>query len=124
MRLTRRNFGLSLAAAPLLTESALAQLSMVGGSIPADAVLINANENPLGPCAEALDAMHQVIRDGGRYRYQEAYRLAETIAEAEGVSVDSVRAFAGSSDLWQRTSAQTTASKLSFSKGMSSTDAW
>ena len=94
MRLTRRNFGLSLAAAPLLTESALAQLSMVGGSIPADAVLINANENPLGPCAEALDAMHQVIRDGGRYRYQEAYRLAETIAEAEGVSVDSVRAFA------------------------------
>lgn len=98
MRLTRRAFGLSLAAGPLLTEPALAQLSMLGGEPPPDAVLINANENPLGPCPEALEAMQKVLRDGGRYKYRETYRLAETMAEVLGVSDDSVRAFAGSSD--------------------------
>jgi histidinol-phosphate aminotransferase len=103
MRLTRRAFGLSLSAGPLLTEPVLAQLSMVGGDLPADAVLINANENPLGPCAEALEAMQQALRDGGRYRYREAFRFAEALAEREGLPVDSVRAFAGSSDPLYRT---------------------
>ena len=36
------------AALPFYNESALAQLSRVA-NIPPDAVLINANENPLGP---------------------------------------------------------------------------
>jgi histidinol-phosphate aminotransferase len=102
-RLSRRNFGLTLAAAPLLTESALAQLSMLGTSIPPDAVLINANENPLGPCPEALEAIQKAVRDGGRYMFQEASRLADALAESEDVSPDYVRPFAGSSDPLYRT---------------------
>ncbi len=59
---SRRSFGriatvLSAGAAlPFYNEHALAQLSKVR-DIPPDAVKINANENPLGPCPEAADAI-------------------------------------------------------------------
>src|ERR1700742_3120590 len=55
---SRRNFGriaamLSAGATlPLFTEPGLAQLSQIRGKIPDDAVMINSNENPLGPCPE------------------------------------------------------------------------
>src|SRR5690242_17786169 len=41
------------AALPFYNEPAMAQLSAVR-NMPPDAVKINANENPLGPCPEAL----------------------------------------------------------------------
>jgi histidinol-phosphate aminotransferase len=67
---TRRNFGriasviTAGAALPFYNEPALAQLSRVR-NIPEDAVKIDANENPLGPCPEAADAIHNVIKKGG-----------------------------------------------------------
>ena len=68
------------------------------GSVPPDAVLINANENPLGPCGEALEAMYGVIRNGGRYMFELGFELARQIAAVEGVDPSHVRVFAGSSD--------------------------
>lgn len=50
---------------PFVNEAALAQLSMIG-PMPPDAVKINANENPLGPCAEAAEAIYGVVNKGGR----------------------------------------------------------
>lgn len=82
---------------PVLTERALAQLSYPGEA-PPDAVLLNANENPLGPCAEALEAMSQALRKGGRYQFGETLRLARKAAELEGVPEGCVQSFAGSSD--------------------------
>ena len=73
---SRRNFGRFAAllgagaALPFYNEPALAQLSKVDA--PPDAVLINANENPLGPCKEAREAAASMIQYGGRYRYSEA----------------------------------------------------
>ena len=73
---SRRNFGriatvlTAGAALPFYNEPALAQLSMVR-NMPADAVKINANENPLGPCPEAADAIYNIIKKGGRYMYEE-----------------------------------------------------
>jgi len=99
---TRRNFGriASLitagAALPFYNEPALAQLSRVR-NIPEDAVIINANENPLGPCPEAADAIHNVIKKGGRYLYDLTDQLQETLAEQEGVKSSYVLAYAGSS---------------------------
>jgi histidinol-phosphate/aromatic aminotransferase/cobyric acid decarboxylase-like protein len=81
---------------PFYSESALAQLSQVKGA-PPDAVMINANENPLGPCAEAAEAIHNVVGKGGRYMYGEADSLAEILAEQEGLKANYVQAFAGSS---------------------------
>lgn len=87
---TRRNFGriatvlAAGAALPFYDERALAQLSKIRG-IPADAVKINANENPLGPCPEAADAIYNVVKKGGRYMYELTDELAQTMAGMEGV---------------------------------------
>jgi len=99
----RRNFGrlASLLAGgaglSFYNEPALAQLSNIG-SLPADAVKINANENPAGPCPEALEAIARVSKNGGRYQYEETFLFARTLAEMEGLKPNYVLPFPGSSD--------------------------
>jgi histidinol-phosphate aminotransferase len=99
---SRRSFGRIAAlmgagaTLPFYNESAMAQLSQVRG-MPADAVKINANENPLGPCAEAIEAIQSVIKMGGRYSYELTDEFQETLASQSGVKPDYVRPFAGSS---------------------------
>jgi histidinol-phosphate aminotransferase len=82
---------------PFCHEAVLAQQS-AGGRLPPGAVKINANENPLGPCPEAMEAMYGAIRLGGRYQYYEADAFAEAFADAAGLPRDHVMPFAGSSD--------------------------
>lgn len=101
---SRRAFGRAAAllaagaSLPFYNESALAQgLSALPG-VGADVVRINANENPMGPCPEAIAAIHAVVAQGGRYLYNETNTFIDTLAEIEGLSRDSVLAFAGSSD--------------------------
>ena len=99
---SRRSFGrlaaLMGAGASLsfYSEPAMAQLSAVRG-MPPDAVKINANENPLGPCPEALAAMQSLLKNGGRYMYEETFGLQELLAEQEGLKPSYVQAYAGSS---------------------------
>jgi len=105
---SRRDFGriatvlTAGAALPFYSEPALAQLSMVR-NMPPDAVKINANENPMGPCPEAADSIYNVIKAGGRYMYEQTDILAETLAGVEGLkfsytpSESYVQVFAGSS---------------------------
>jgi histidinol-phosphate aminotransferase len=85
------------AAMPFYNESAMAQLSDVGRIGP-DAVKINANENPLGPCAEAADAIHSIVQRGGRYLYEETSTFVEILSTQEGLKKSYVLPFAGSSD--------------------------
>src|SRR5947209_19047109 len=66
---------------PFFGESALAQLSAVKGAIPDDGVKIDANENPLGPCEAARQAMQAIIPKGGRYLYKETDTMPTTQAE-------------------------------------------
>jgi histidinol-phosphate aminotransferase len=100
---TRRTFGriatllTAGATLPFYNESALAQLSVIKG-MPADAVKINANENPLGPCAEAAEAIRNIVSSGGRYMFETGEELAQTLAEQEGLRESYVQVFAGSSD--------------------------
>lgn len=99
---SRRSFGrlaamlTAGATLPFYNEPALAQLSKVE-NVPADAVMINANENPLGPCAEAREAIQGIIAKGGRYMYTETDKLQKLMAEQEGLPEDHVQIFAGSS---------------------------
>ncbi len=101
---SRRSFGriaavlTAGASLPFYNEGALAQLSSRRELLPADAVKIDANENPLGPCQEALEAIYSVSKRGGRYLYEETDLFAQTVAEVEGVPRDHVTPFAGSSD--------------------------
>jgi histidinol-phosphate aminotransferase len=98
---TRRNFGriaamiTAGASLPFYNEPALAQLS--ARDIPADAVKIDANENPLGPCPEAAEAIHKIVAQGGRYLYGETNKFRNTLAELEGLKPNYVTPYAGSS---------------------------
>jgi histidinol-phosphate aminotransferase len=100
---SRRNFGriatmlTAGATLPFYNESALAQMSKREGAIPPDAVKIDANENPMGPCPEAAQAMHDIISKGGRYMYWLTDDLRNTLAAVEGVKPEYVRIFPGSS---------------------------
>jgi histidinol-phosphate/aromatic aminotransferase/cobyric acid decarboxylase-like protein len=99
---SRRSFGrlATLVAAgstlPFYNEPALAQLSRIENP-PPDAVMINANENPLGPCPEAREAVANIISQGGRYLYGETDRVAAILAQQEQVKQSYVRIYAGSS---------------------------
>ena len=79
----------------IVTEPMLAHADSV--PYPKDAVLINANENPLGPCGVACDAMNSVASQGGRYSDWMTTDLIKTFAGAEGLKPEYVRAFPGSS---------------------------
>jgi histidinol-phosphate/aromatic aminotransferase/cobyric acid decarboxylase-like protein len=99
---SRRSFGrlATLLAAgsslPFYNEPALAQLSKIDDA-PPDAVMINANENPLGPCPEAREAVANIISQGGRYLYAETDRVATILAQQEQLKTSHVRIYAGSS---------------------------
>ena len=99
---SRRSFGrlaalLSAGATlPFANEFALAQQSRVEGGIPPDAIKLNANENPLGPCPEALEALFAAARQGGRYLFEEEDAFRRAMADTEGLRPDYVAPFAGS----------------------------
>lgn len=105
---SRRSFGRisallgAGAALPFYNEAALAQLSNIG-RIPPGAVKINANENPMGPCPEALEIIYSVAKKGGRYQYEETFDFAKTLGEQEGLKPTYVMPFGGSSDPLHRT---------------------
>jgi histidinol-phosphate aminotransferase len=101
---SRRDFGrlaallTAGASLPFYNEATLAQGLSAGPNLPPDAVKINANENPMGPCPEAADAIHKIVSQGGRYLYNETSEFVEVLADVEGVPKSHVMPFAGSSD--------------------------
>ena len=53
-------------------------------NLPPDAVKINANENPMGPCPEAAEAIHKVVSQGGRYLYKETFAFSRRDGRGRG----------------------------------------
>jgi histidinol-phosphate aminotransferase len=102
------------AALPFYNEFAMAQDAQqrvgrgAGGArrgMDPDAVRINSNENPLGPCQEGLDAIARIAPHGGRYSpFNDQGDMVTAIAETEGVKESYVAAYAGSSDPLHRAS--------------------
>ena len=106
---SRRSFlrmsGMAAATLPLLGEGHLARAALTpamlreAGSLAGSPVMINANENPLGPSAGALGAISSSARTGGRYdATDEADRLTGLIAHQLKLPVDHVVVYAGSSE--------------------------
>ena len=62
------------------------------------AVVIDANENPLGPCDAARKAIVDMAPQGGRYSYWLAEEFVKTFTEMEGLKPEYVRVFPGSSE--------------------------
>jgi histidinol-phosphate aminotransferase len=62
-------------------------------------VRINGNENPLGPCPEAVEAANRITRYLNRYQpTNELDQLKTAVAAAEGLKPENITPFAGSSD--------------------------
>jgi histidinol-phosphate aminotransferase len=99
---SRRSFlGFSAAASAamavrIVTEPMLAR-ARVHDPVPGG-VMIDANENPLGPCAAAREAMTAILPQGGRYLDGLTDELVQQIAQREGVKPEYVRLYPGSSE--------------------------
>ncbi len=102
---TRRNFfrfaagASALATMPILTEAHLAYAQRrhrLGD--PNRGVHIDSNENPLGPCDPARQAMMDMVPKGGRYLFDMQAELEGLFAKQEGLDPKYVRAYAGSSE--------------------------
>ena len=117
---SRRSFlrlaGLA-ATLPIVTEGHLAWAAVQqGGRVKStfpklprptnpNAVMINANENPLGPCGSALDAITVIAKTGGRYDATGCQDELTTLLSKEyGVPADHIAIYAGSSEPLQYTS--------------------
>jgi histidinol-phosphate aminotransferase len=61
-----------------------------------DAVMIDSNENPLGPCQSARDAMAAILPQGGRYADNLTDDLVSTFAKIEGLNPEYIHATVGS----------------------------
>ncbi len=101
----RRSFLWATAAAaamPILTEADLANAKLASqafGVLPPDAVIINANENPLGPSQAARDAITKILSVSGRYdRNGELDALTSEFAAMHGLKPENVAVYAGSSE--------------------------
>jgi histidinol-phosphate aminotransferase len=90
------------AAAPIVSEASLAHARLASqmlGVLPPDAVIINANENPLGPCKAACEAIAQIASLGGRYdRTGLNDSLVNLYAAQNGLKPENIAVYAGSSE--------------------------
>ncbi len=100
---SRRSF-LSLSAAAsaaaamrIVTEPMLARAAHLKPH-PQDGVSIDANENPLGPCAAAREAMAAILPQGGRYSDWLTDDLVKQLAQQEGLKPEYIRLYPGSSE--------------------------
>jgi histidinol-phosphate aminotransferase len=100
---SRRSF-LSLSAATsaalamrIVTEPMLAQAARPRAGTFHDGVMIDANENPLGPCTGAREALAAIIPQGGRYSFYLGDDLSEQYAQHEGMKPENFRFYPGSS---------------------------
>jgi histidinol-phosphate aminotransferase len=85
-------------ALPFYNEAALAQDIKAIGNIPADAIRLHTNENPLGPCPAALEAIRRLLPQGGQYHFDQTTAFVEALAASEGLPTSHILPTAGSSD--------------------------
>jgi histidinol-phosphate aminotransferase len=118
---SRRSF-LSLSAAAsaalalrIVTEPMLAaQARARTHNFPKGAIRLDANENPLGPSASAREAIVAIVPQGGRYSDYLTDDLVKTLAEMNGLKLEQVRVYPGSSEPLHHTVAAFTSPQRSY----------
>jgi histidinol-phosphate aminotransferase len=102
---SRRSFlQLSAAAATIagfrmVTEPMLAHAARRQGAVDRkQAILLDSNENPLGPSAAAREAIAGITPEGGRYRDDLSDELIKLFAQQEGLKTEYIRLYAGSTE--------------------------
>ena len=90
--------GFRMATEPMLA-SAARRLNAVDGAVDhKNAIYLDSNENPLGPCSAARQAIAEITPSGGRYLDDLSEQLVKLFAQQEGLKTDYVRLYAGSSE--------------------------
>lgn len=99
-RFSRRSFLHLSAAASAATAFRIMTEPMLAAAArrphAPDAVLIDSNENPLGPSQSARDAMTAILPQGGRYSDNLTDELVKTFTNMEGLNPDYIHATVGS----------------------------
>jgi histidinol-phosphate aminotransferase len=100
-RFSRRSFlHLSAAASAAAAFRVMTEPMLAGAARrrphAKDAVMIDSNENPLGPSKAAREAISAIIPLGGRYSDNLTDELAQAFAQNEGLNPDHVYCTAGS----------------------------
>ncbi len=67
------------------------------------AAKLNANENPYGPSAKAIEAFKEKAHMGNRYAWQELFDLMDKVAALEKVDAKNIMMGPGSTDLLEKT---------------------
>ncbi len=114
---SRRSF-LQVSSAALacqfVTEPMLAQVAIERSEYPKGAVRINSNENPLGPCAAAREAVIAAVPDGGRYEFHLTEKLVKTFADQQGLKKEYILPVQGSTPALNFIVGAFTSPKLSY----------
>ncbi len=84
------------ARAPVVPADSTHASSLPSSPFPKDAVVIDANENPLGPCAAAREAIADITASSGRYQSWLTEGLAKRFAAQQGLKSEYVETFPGS----------------------------
>ena len=103
--ISRRNFlriaGAAAISSPVITEAHLAW-AQVGRrtplNLPPGAVIINANENPMGPSQAACEAIAKAAMGGGRYDFGRTAELIKVFSEQQELKPGYLSVYAGSSE--------------------------
>ena len=90
--------GFRMATEPMLASAARRSSAVDGAVDHKNAIFLDSNENPLGPCAAARQAITAITPNGGRYLDDLSDQLVKLFAQQEGLKTDYVRLFAGSSE--------------------------
>jgi histidinol-phosphate aminotransferase len=103
--LSRRSFlriaGAAAISSPVMTEAHLAwaQVGRRGPlHMPPGAVIINANENPMGPCEAACAAISKTAMGGGRYDFARTSELIDVFSAQQQLKPGYMTVYAGSSE--------------------------
>jgi len=81
---------LQIVSEPILAAAARRQ------PVPKGAVVIDSNENPLGPGQAAREAISAIVPQSGRYSINLTDDLVDAFSQQEGLNRDCVHVFAGS----------------------------
>jgi histidinol-phosphate aminotransferase len=98
---SRRSFlGVSAAASAALVLRIVTEpmLAHAARRLIHDGVMIDANENPLGPCAAAREAIVAIAPQGGRYSDWLTEEHVNQLAQLEGLKPEYIRLYPGSSE--------------------------
>ncbi|MFZ1916297.1 MAG: pyridoxal phosphate-dependent aminotransferase [Terriglobales bacterium] len=98
---SRRSFlGVSAAASAALALRIVTEpmLAHAARHLIHEGVMIDANENPLGPCAAARQAIIDIVPQGGRYSDWLTEDLINQLAELSGLKPECIRLYPGSSE--------------------------